>query len=206
MSATASGTPVLIIQGFLAPTLTNFILKTRLRGAGFLAEDVPLEGLNGGDIRDSARIVEMSVNAMRARAGTQKVDIIGISMGGLIGLYYLRKLGGDAYVRRFVSIGAPFNGTPFAYIMQALTFGKAPGAGQMIPGSELLTELGDSSFKHSAEMYSFHASADAFVSENAARLEGATMIKSENGFWPAGHYTPLFLKQDFTLIKDILLK
>jgi hypothetical protein len=36
--------PVLIIQGFLAPTATNFVLKTRLKNDGFLAEDVPLEG------------------------------------------------------------------------------------------------------------------------------------------------------------------
>lgn len=60
--------PVLIIQGFLAPTATSFVLKTRLKNDGFLAEDVPLEGLNAGDIRDSARIVEMAVNAMRTRA------------------------------------------------------------------------------------------------------------------------------------------
>ena len=62
--------PVLIIQGFLAPTLTNFVLKTRLKADGFLAEDVPIEGLNAGDIRDSARVVEMSVNSMLKRSGT----------------------------------------------------------------------------------------------------------------------------------------
>lgn len=198
--------PVLIIQGFLAPTLTNFVLKTRLKADGFLAEDVPLEGLNAGDIRDSARVVEMSVNAMLTRAGTKHVDLIGISMGGLIGLHYLRKLGGDEYVRRFIAIGTPFNGTHFARLMKALTFGRAPGAEQMIPGSDFLNELHTHDRKHKAEIYSLHTDADAFVSENAATMGEAKLVKSPHGVWPAGHYTPLFLKEDFKLIKEILLK
>ncbi len=198
--------PVLIIQGFLAPTLTNFVLKTRLKAEGFLAEDVPLAGLNAGDIRESARVVEMSVNAMLTRAGTKKVDLIGISMGGLIGLHYLRKLGGDEYVRRFVAIGTPFKGTHFARLMKALTFGRAPGAEQMIPGSDFLSDLHDHDGQHQAEIYSLHTDADAFVSETAATMDKVELVKSPHGVWPAGHYTPLFLKEDFKLIKEILLK
>lgn len=198
--------PVLIIQGFLAPTVTNFVLKTRLKADGFLAEDVPIEGLNAGDIRESARVVEMSVNAMLTRAGTKQVDLIGISMGGLIGLHYLRKLGGDAYVRRFVAIGTPFRGTHFARLMKALTFGRAPGAEQMIPGSDFLNALHDHDEKHKAEIYSLHTDADAFVSESAATMSDVKLVKSPHGVWPAGHYTPLFLKEDYHLIKDILLK
>lgn len=198
--------PVLIIQGFLAPTATNLVLKTRLKADGFLAEDVPLEGLNAGDIRDSARIVEMSVNAMRTRAQVKKVDLIGISMGGLIGLHYLRKLGGDAYVRRFITIGTPFHGTHLARWMRLLTLGRATGAEQMIPGSDFLKELHAHDAEHQAEIYSLHTSADAFVSEEAAALKGARLVKSPHGVWPAGHYTPLFLPQDYSLIKEILVK
>ncbi|MBL8032691.1 MAG: alpha/beta fold hydrolase [Leptospiraceae bacterium] len=196
--------PVLIIQGFLAPTLTNYLLKNRLQRAGFTAEDVPIEGLNAGDIRDSARVVEMAVNAMLTRARTKQVDLIGISMGGLIGLHYLRKLGGDDYVRRFIAIGTPFHGTHFARLMKALTFGRAPGAEQMIPGSDFLRDLHDHDNNHKAEIYSLHTSADAFVEESAARLDKASLVKSPHGVWPIGHYTPLFLKQDFAVIKEIL--
>lgn len=198
--------PVLIIQGFLAPTLTNLILKRRLQRAGFTAEDVPIEGLNAGDIRESARLVEMSVNAMLTRAAARKVDIIGISMGGLIGLQYLRKLGGDKYVRRFVAIGTPFNGIGLARVMQAATFGRAIGAEQMIPGSDFLRDLHDHDWKHEAEIYSLHTDADAFVPEHAAALSDAIMVKSPHGFWPAGHYTPLILKEDFYIVRDLLLK
>lgn len=190
----------------MAPTLTNLVLKKRFQQAGYVAEDVPIEGMNAGDIRDSARIVEMSVNAMRARTGSAKVDLVGVSMGGLIGLQYLRKLGGDTYVRRFVGIGAPFKGTEMARIMHAATFGRAPGAAQMIPDSDFLRDLHGEDVNHQAEIYSVHASADAFVTEHSATLPGAKLVKSEHGFWPAGHYTPLFLHKDFQLIHDILRK
>lgn len=202
----APGHPVLIIQGFLAPTMTNYLLKRRLQRHGFTAEDVPIEGLNSGDIRESARVVEMSVNAMLARSRTKKVDLIGISMGGLIGLHYLRKLGGDKYVRRFIAIGTPFHGTHFARLMKALTFGRAHGADQMIPGSQFLRDLHDHDGEHEAEIYSLHTDADAFVPENAASLHKAELVKSPHGVWPAGHYTPLFLKEDFQIIKNLLLK
>ena len=198
--------PVLIIQGFLAPTLTNYLLKNRLQRAGFTAEDVPIEGLNAGDIRDSARVVEMAVNAMRMRTGAKQIDLIGISMGGLIGLHYLRKLGGDDFVRRFIAIGTPFNGTHFARLMKTLTFGRAPGAEQMIPGSDFLRDLHDHADGHKAEIYSLHTSADAFVSEKAATMENVQLVKSPHGAWPIGHYTPLFLKEDFAIIKDILTR
>lgn len=198
--------PVLIIQGFLAPTLTNYLLKNRLQRAGFTAEDVPIEGLNAGDIRDSARVVEMAVNAMRVRTGAKQVDLIGISMGGLIGLHYMRKLGGDDFVRRFIAIGTPFNGTHFARLMKALTFGRAPGAEQMIPGSDFLRDLHDHTNEHKTEIYSLHTSADAFVSEKAATMENVKLVKSPHGAWPIGHYTPLFLKEDFAIIKDILTR
>lgn len=198
--------PVLIIQGFLAPTLTNFLIKRRLQRYGFVAEDVPIEGLNSGDIRASARLVEMSVNAMLARSRTKKVDLIGISMGGLIGLYYMRKLGGDKYVRRFIAVGTPFNGISLARVMQAATLGRAAGAEQMVPGSEFLRELHDHDTDHEAEIYSLHTDADAFVPEHAASLHKAELVKSPHGFWPAGHYTPLFLKEDFQIIKNLLLK
>lgn len=198
--------PVLIIQGFLAPTLTNYLLKNRLQRAGFTAEDVPIEGLNAGDIRESARVVEMAVNAMRVRTRARQVDLIGISMGGLIGLHYLRKLGGDDFVRRFIAIGTPFNGTHFARLMKTLTFGRAPGAEQMIPGSDFLRDLHDHGDAHKAEIYSLHTSADAFVSEKAATMENVKLVKSPHGAWPIGHYTPLFLKEDFAIIKDILTR
>lgn len=204
MNAKPSNTPVLIIQGFLAPTATNIVLKSRLLHEGFVADDVPLEGLNAGDIRESARAVEMSVNAMRARTDSKQVDLIGVSMGGLIGLQYLRKLGGDEFVRRFVAIGTPFYGTELARVIQMATFGAAPGARQMIPGSEFLKELHATQKGDKTKIFSLHTSADAFVSENAAKLEGATLVKSPHGLWPTGHYTPLFLKKDFSIIRDIL--
>ncbi len=59
---------------------------------------------------------------------------------------------------------------------------------------------------HKAEIFSLHTSADAFVSEKAATMDKVELVKSPHGAWPVGHYTPLFLKEDFAIIKDILTR
>src|SRR5262249_53509313 len=59
-------------------------------------------------------------------------DLVAFSMGGLVGRYYLQRLGGAARVRRFVSISSPHRGTLTAYLR------RNAGARQMRPGSAFL--------------------------------------------------------------------
>lgn len=63
------------------------------------------------------------------------VDLVGFSMGGVVGRYYLQRLGGLDRVRRFVTISSPHHGTMTAYLR------KLPGAIQMRPDSDLLREM-----------------------------------------------------------------
>lgn len=65
----------------------------------------------------------------------EPLDLVGFSMGGVVGRYYLQRLGGAERVRRFVTISSPHNGTMTAYLR------RLPGALQMRPDSELLREL-----------------------------------------------------------------
>jgi len=70
----------------------------------------------------------------RLRTG-EAFDIVGFSMGGLVGRYYVQRLGGMARVRRFITIAAPHRGTWTAY------FRNNPGAREMRPGSPFLKDL-----------------------------------------------------------------
>jgi triacylglycerol lipase len=63
-------------------------------------------------------------------------DYFGFSMGGLIGRYYLQKLGGAARIRRMVTLATPHQGSWSAYSVP-----KNPAIVQMRPGSEFLTAL-----------------------------------------------------------------
>jgi len=44
----------------------------------------------------------------------KKVDILGFSMGGIIGRYWIQKFNGNKRTRRFLSIGSPHKGTLIA--------------------------------------------------------------------------------------------
>lgn len=65
----------------------------------------------------------------------QPIDLVGFSMGGLIGRYYVQRLGGLDRIQRFVTISSPHQGTLAAYTR------PNPGCDQMRPNSPFLLDL-----------------------------------------------------------------
>jgi len=65
----------------------------------------------------------------------EQFDLIGFSMGGLVGRYYAQRLGGLERIGRLITISSPHRGT-----LWALT-GSNPGSRQMRPGSAFLKAL-----------------------------------------------------------------
>ena len=66
-------------------------------------------------------IIELSKNLNKLileKYGLEReVDILGFSMGGIIGRYWLNKYNENNRVKRFISIGSPHNGTLTAQIV-----------------------------------------------------------------------------------------
>jgi len=67
------------------------------------------------------------------------IDLVGLSMGGLVTRYYVQRLGGIERVQRFITISAPNQGTRMAYLS------TRPGCVQMRPGSAFLKDLNQDS-------------------------------------------------------------
>lgn len=67
------------------------------------------------DNRKSAEQLAAYVGQVRQQTGAAKVDVISHSMGGLNSRWYLKFLGGTAYVDDWVSLGGPNHGTEYAY-------------------------------------------------------------------------------------------
>ncbi|ASC69305.1 Extracellular esterase EstB [Halomicronema hongdechloris C2206] len=65
----------------------------------------------------------------------QPFDLLGFSMGGIVGRYYLQRLGGLTRVQRFVALSPPNQGSYLAY----LRWNR--GAKQLRPHSRFLQEL-----------------------------------------------------------------
>ncbi|NCG22117.1 MAG: hypothetical protein GWP91_24135 [Rhodobacterales bacterium] len=85
--------------------------------------------------------LDASVEEIRAKTGADRVDIVGVSLGGLIGLWWLKHLGGHARAERFVAVGSPFRGTWVALLGIATLGLVSKGAWQMVPNSKLIREL-----------------------------------------------------------------
>ncbi len=90
-----------------------------------------------------------------------EIDLLGFSMGGLIGRFWLQKLNGAARTNRFLSVGSPHKGTYTASFMPSCLLA---GVAQMKPGSTFLNDLNlDISSLDCVECSSFFCRGDLMV-------------------------------------------
>ena len=73
----------------------------------------------------------------------KKVDILGFSMGGIIGRYWIQKFNGCNRIRRFISIGSPHKGTLIAQLVPKYPF---KGISEMKINSKFLREMAINDF------------------------------------------------------------
>tara|TARA_Y100001978_G_scaffold201278_1_gene219281 strand:+ start:2025 stop:2567 length:543 start_codon:yes stop_codon:yes gene_type:complete len=91
----------------------------------------------------------------------REIDILGFSMGGIIGSYWLKYFEGYKRTKRFISVGSPHKGT---LIAQLIPFYPLKGISEMKKNSELLRELyASNSFLDKVECVSFFTYWDMMV-------------------------------------------
>jgi triacylglycerol esterase/lipase EstA (alpha/beta hydrolase family) len=103
-----------------------------------------------GPIEDSARELSAYVDRVLAATGTDEVDIVGHSQGGMMPRYYLKFLGGADDVRNLVGIAPSNHGTTLLGLTRLLDLfpgledaigGSAPALTQQVAGSDFLQRL-----------------------------------------------------------------
>jgi len=83
-------------------------------------------------------------NSIIEKYGLEKeLDILGFSMGGIIGRYWIQKFYGYKRTRRFISIGSPHKGTLTAQLVPKFPF---KGISEMKINSKFLRELAKNDF------------------------------------------------------------
>tara|TARA_Y100000766_G_C18772106_1_gene538847 strand:+ start:393 stop:962 length:570 start_codon:yes stop_codon:yes gene_type:complete len=68
----------------------------------------------------------------------KEIDILGFSMGGIIGRYWIKKFNGYKRTRRFITVGSPHNGTLASQLVPNYPFS---GIAEMKINSKLLRDL-----------------------------------------------------------------
>jgi triacylglycerol lipase len=137
-SAQAPPDPILFIHGFSGNASNWDTMISRFRAAGYPSDH--LYAITVSSTRSNVRnasAVASAVSTLQSRTGADKVDIVAHSMGSLSTRYYLKNLGGTAYVDDWVSLGGPNHGTTWAYGCLLISV----GCWEMLPGSSFLNAL-----------------------------------------------------------------
>jgi pimeloyl-ACP methyl ester carboxylesterase len=172
--------PVLIIHGYLATRGSLHLLEQHLTDRGLIVMSYPLGPLNIGDIRDSAGLIARKVESIVAQTGIARIDIVGHSMGGLVGLDYLKRLGGRHRVRRLVMLGTPTQGT-WSALLGLVTAPLGLASLQLLPGSPFLRELAERPLPAGAEVVSIGAIRDWLAPLSSTVLDGVRHIALPTG-------------------------
>jgi pimeloyl-ACP methyl ester carboxylesterase len=177
----ADAPPVLLIHGYFATRGSLHLLERHLTERGHIVMSYPM-GLvfNLGDIRNSAGLIARKVESIVAQTGVPRVDIVGHSMGGLVGLYYLKRLGGRHRVRRLILMGTPAQGT-WSALLGLFTAPLGRASLQLLPGSPFLRELAECPLPAGVDVISIGALRDWLAPVASTVLEGVRHISIPTG-------------------------
>ncbi|WP_079191483.1 esterase/lipase family protein [Streptomyces sp. CB00455] len=182
-AARRSRPPVLLLHGFTDNRSVFVLLRRALGADGLRHVEAYNYSLLTRDLRVTARHLARHVEELCARTGQDQVDLVGHSLGGLIGRYYVQRLGGDARVRTLVTLGTPHSGTLVAPFMDA-----HPLVRQMRPGSAVLTELADPAPGCATRCVAFWSEFDTLMSPvGTARIEHADLLVENVQVTGIGH-------------------
>jgi triacylglycerol lipase len=180
VAAGPPGPPVLLINGYLSTRGSLHLLERRLHERHHTVLTYRLPRMNLGDIRDSAALIARKVESLVAQTGVTSVDIVGHSLGGLVGLYYVKRLGGRHRVRRLILLGTPAGGTWSALL--ALFTAPIGRAGlQLLPASPFLRELRETPLPPGVEVISVGGSRDYFAPLASTVLDGVRHVALPTG-------------------------
>ena len=91
----------------------------------------------------------------------QEIDLLGFSMGGIIGSYWLKNFEGNKRIKKFISVGSPHKGTLTAQIVPRFPL---KGISEMKINSKLLKDLyASNDFLENVNCISFFTNWDLMV-------------------------------------------
>jgi triacylglycerol esterase/lipase EstA (alpha/beta hydrolase family) len=175
--------PVLLVPGYGGSTTALEVLAATLRRQGRDVTVVVLAGDGTGDLRVQAGVLDGAARAAAERTGSESVDVVGYSAGGVVARLWVRDDGGDALARRVVTLGSPHHGTSVAAIAADVTPDSCPvGCQQLAPDSDLLRALNAGDETPPGPVFvSVWTTADRVVKPPAsARLDGALDVRVQS--------------------------
>ena len=198
-----SNPPVVIVHGFLSSHHMMRPLKWALERRGRQVFLTPLSPLCIQDVTRLAGQLQARIEEVRRETGSDEVDLVGISQGGVIGLWYLNNLYRGHGVRKFLAAGAPLQGTWAALVGMPLLGAVSKGLRQLIPTGEFIETL-VSKLPQGVKVYTLAISGDPVVPEARSRLDGADNRRIDVWNTPIKHQFLILSPSVLREVGDIL--
>lgn len=125
---------VLLVHGIADSAAAMRILQKRMARDGRESLAITLEG-GDGSISLEKMSLQLRDYVRDHFSPTERLDLVGFSMGGLVCRHYVQALGGSRRVDRLVTISTPNHGTLLAFLNGRVA------CRQMRPGSAFLQKL-----------------------------------------------------------------
>lgn len=167
--------PVVLVHGFLATPALMEPLRRRLARSGRDVRTVTLAPLAIQDVRGLARQLDANVERLREELGAERVDVVGVSLGGVLALWWAHHLGGWARVRRCVLVGSPVRGTWAAAAGLPVLGLVSEGIWQLLPRGALVRELARP-LPPGADVTTLSLGGDLVCPPARCRLDGARNV------------------------------
>lgn len=166
--------PVILLHGYGMNRGGFLPLAYRLQRAG-LGPIFGFEYWTLGRVAAGARQVGWFVDEVREATGAREVDLVGHSMGGVVGRYYVSFAGGDGVVKNLITLGSPHSGT------DASRLGVGHPTRELLLGSKLCQRLAAAPPPTHTKVTVIWSHGDALVPgawqlHDAARVAGAEVI------------------------------
>lgn len=203
--------PVLLLYGFGATRRSVSILETRLRQDGFDVLSLRLGGFlnlfNTHPIDLLAQKVSQKIEGLCERYPLPKLCIIGYSKGGLIGRYYVSRLGGDRRVHTLITLATPHQGIPW-FLGSTLLLGGffSRGLRQMLPRSKFMRHLSRVPLPPNVYSVSIYSTQDRTCPARLSLLPEANNGMVRNVLIPFLNHSDFIIKQSAyrTILTHIL--
>lgn len=144
---------IIIIEQWFVQTVSHVFLKSYLEKRNFKVYMFNFNPVHGG-FDDGAYHLRKFINKQKIK----DCILVGISMGAVTSYVYAQRFGGWKKVKKIVSLGGPFRGTPWALVFSFLKNGK-----QILPQSNFIEELQKEKLQFPDRVFCIIAKSDELV-------------------------------------------
>jgi len=141
--------------------------------------DVHLVELSPGAMQDLNSLAEQlswNVERVLRETGARQVDLVGVSLGGILALLYAQNAAHLGQVRRLVGIGTPWHGSPMATAALPVLGWVSAGVWQIRTAAPLLHQMVAAGIPDHVEVISISMRGDMAAPPSRCVLPGAKNV------------------------------